>query len=126
MAKQQSQLLWDSLGWGTILWLIGYVLGIFLFFIVPAPLIGWIIMPFGIALTVWVLTRRIRAADFQHYVVIAAVWTVIAVVLDYLLIVKTFNPPDGYYKLDVYLYYALTLLLPLIVGWRKASAARQV
>jgi len=36
-----------------------------------------------------------------------------------LFIVKAFKPADGYYKLDVYLYYALTFALPLIVGWRK-------
>ena len=40
---------------------------------------------------------------------------------DYLLIVKVFSPPDGYYKLDVYLYYALTFIMPLVVGWLKAS-----
>jgi len=43
----------------------------------------------------------------------------IAVIFDYLFLVKMFKPTDGYYKLDVYLYYILTFLLPLIVGWRK-------
>jgi hypothetical protein len=32
-----------------------------------------------------------------------------------------FKPADGYYKLDVYLYYILTFALPLIVGWRKST-----
>jgi hypothetical protein len=41
-------------------------------------------------------------------------------VFDYFLLVKVFKPVDGYYKLDVYLYYVLTFILPLIVGWRKS------
>jgi hypothetical protein len=36
-----------------------------------------------------------------------------------LFIVKLLNPADGYYKADVYLYYALTFISPLIVGWWK-------
>ena len=35
----------DSLGWGFVLWLIGYVLGVVLFAIVPPSMIGWVIMP---------------------------------------------------------------------------------
>ena len=42
-----------------------------------------------------------------------------AVVFDYLFIVKTLNPSDGYYKLDVYLYYVFTFIIPLFAGWRK-------
>ena len=115
----------DAVGWGFILWLIGYVLGLVLFFIVPIPLIGWILMPVGIAIALWVLWKKIRTDDFRHYVSIAVAWTMIAVVLDYLLIVKAIDPPDGYYKLDVYLYYALTLVMPLIVGWRKQAMSSE-
>ena len=125
MATRQSEILKDALGWGFILWLIGYVIGIILFFIVPISLIGWLLMPIGIAITLWVLVKRINATDLRHYVVVAIAWTAIAVVLDYLLIVKVFDPPDGYYKLDVYLYYAVTLLLPLIVGWRRQAKSNQ-
>jgi hypothetical protein len=42
-----------------------------------------------------------------------------AVVLDYIFIVKAFGPPDGYYKLDVYVYYVLTCTIPIAVGWWK-------
>jgi hypothetical protein len=45
--------------------------------------------------------------------------TVIAIVFDYVFLVKVLNPADGYYKLDVYLYYVFTLILPLIIGWLK-------
>jgi len=116
-----KQLLKDSLGWGFILWLIGFILGIILFFVLPLSLIGWVIMPVGIIITFWVLLKKVRSGAFQYYVILASVWTVIAVAFDYLFIVKAFNPADGYYKLDVYLYYALTFITPLIIGWWKKS-----
>ena len=115
------QLLKDSFGWGFILWLIGYVLGIVLFFVVPASLIGWAILPIGLVVTLWVLMRRVKIGRLQHFAILAGVWTVSAVVLDYVFIVKTFSPADGYYKLDVYVYYVLTFAIPLAVGWWKTS-----
>ena len=113
------RLLNAAVGWGFVLWLIGYVLGVALFFVLPTSVLGWVITPIVFAITVWVLLRRVKGNSLRHYVIVAIAWTAIAVVFDYLFIVKAFNPPDGYYKLDVYLYYALTLLLPLIVGWRN-------
>jgi len=114
----------DTLGWGIVLWLVGYVLGMVLFAFVPPSAIGWIILPIGIAVTLWVLLRRVAHESLQHYVTLAAAWTAIAVVFDYLFIVKALHPADGYYKLDVYVYYVLTLLLPLVVGPRKAGGSR--
>ena len=114
-----TRLLNAAVGWGFVLWLIGYVLGVALFFVLPTSMLGWVITPIAFAITVWVLLRRVKGDSLQHYIIVAMTWTAIAVVFDYLFIVKAFNPPDGYYKLDVYLYYALTLLLPLIVGWRN-------
>lgn len=109
----------DAFGWGFVLWLIGYALGIILFAFVPPSLLGWVIMPIGIALTLWVLLKKVKGESFQYYVLLALIWTVIAVVFDYPFLVKMFKPADGYYKLDVYIYYALTLALPFAVGWRK-------
>ena len=111
----------DSLGWGFALWLIGYVLGIILFAIVPPSMIGWVIMPIGLIIMLWVLFKKVGGGSFQYYVMLAVIWTVIAVVFDYLFIVKAFKPADGYYKPDVYLYYALTFIIPLIYGWWKKS-----
>ncbi len=111
----------DALGWGFVLWLFGYVLGIVLFVSVPPSIIGWIITPIGIIVTLWVLFKKVRSEAFQYYFILAISWTLIAVVFDYFFLVKVFNPADGYYKLDVYLYYILTFVLPLIVGWRKMA-----
>lgn len=105
--------------WGFILWLIGYVLGVILFPLVPNAYLGWIIMPIGILTTLWVLANKIKAHSFQEYLGIASVWVLIAILFDYFFLVKLFKPTDGYYKLDVYIYYTLTLALPLLVGWRR-------
>ena len=120
-----KQLLRDSLGWGFVLWLIGYILGIILFFVLPPSLIGWFILPVGLITTLWVLLKKVKGDTLQYYLILAAVWTAIAVVLDYILIVKALNPTDGYYKLDVYLYYALTLITPLVIGWWKKTKSHE-
>jgi hypothetical protein len=116
-------LLRDSLGWGAILWLIGYVLGIALFIVLPPSTMGWVIMPIGVLITFWVLLKKVNGGTFGDFVFLAVVWTLIAVAFDYLFIVKALKPADGYYKLDVYLYYALTFIIPLVVGlWKKAKS----
>jgi hypothetical protein len=122
MAKQ---FLKDALGWGFILWLIGYALGMILFFIVPPSLIGWVITPIGIAITLWVLLKKVKGDSFKYYLLLAVVWTLIAVAFDYLFIVKMFKSA-GYYKLDVYLYYVLTFVLPLLVGWNKIKTGKLI
>jgi len=114
-----KQFLKDTVGWGFILWFIGYVLGVILIFILPPSLIGWVIMPIGLIITFWVLLKKVKLAGLRDYLILAAVWTVIAVVFDYIFIVKAFHPADGYYKPDVYLYYLLTFIAPLIVYWWK-------
>jgi len=111
----------DALGWGFALWLIGYVLGIMLFAVAPLSMIGWIILPIGTIITLWVLFKKVKSEALQYYFLLAVSWTLLAVVLDYVFIVRMFKPADGYYKLDVYLYYIWTFALPLIVGWRKST-----
>ena len=116
MARQLAK---DALGWGVGLWFIGYVLGIILFMLVPASMLGWVIMPMGIALTLWVLFKKIKADSFRYYLWLSISWTLIAIIYDYLLLVKIFKPADLYYKADVYAYYGLTFLLPLVAGWHN-------
>lgn len=109
----------DGLGWGFVLWLIGYVLGIMLFAFVPANLIGWMITPVGVAITLWVAFKKVSGQTLRYYSLVALIWLLIAVLGDYVFIVKAFKPADGYYKADVYLYYALTVAIPLFAGWRR-------
>ncbi len=110
----------DALGWGFVLWFIGYALGMIIFFIVPVSVVGGI-YGFWTAITLWVLLRKVKADSFQYYALLAFVWVLIAIIFDYFFLVKTFKLADGYYKPDVYLYYALTFVLPLIIGWRKKA-----
>jgi hypothetical protein len=115
-----KQLIKDSLVWGFVLWLIGYILSFILFFIVSPMMIGWIIAPIGTAITLFVLFRKIKGNNFKYYLYLAIIWTLMAVVLDYLFIVKLMNPV-GYYKPAVYLYYGLTFVLPLFVSIKRKS-----
>lgn len=111
----------DVLGWGFVLWLIGYVLGMMLFALVPVNLIGWIIMPIGAAIALWIAFRKVKGDTMRYYGLVALGWLLIAVLGDYVFIVKALKPADGYYKPDVYLYYALTLAIPLLAGWSRTA-----
>jgi hypothetical protein len=119
-----KQLLKDGLGWGVLLWLIGYILGIVFFMFVPKNMIGWAITPIGIFITLWVLTKKIKNNSLGYFLKIGTAWTLIALVFDYLFIVQLFKSGVDYYKPDVYLYYALTFILPVVVGWRKQSTTK--
>ena len=88
---------------------------------VPKDMIGWVITPIATLITLWVLFKKIKSNSLSYYFQVAVIWTVLAIVLDYFLLVKVFKPADGYYKLDVYLYYVLTFIMPLIVGGVKQS-----
>lgn len=111
----------DALGWGFLVWLAGYILGIIFFAFIPPALIGWAIMPFGIIIALLVLFKKINSTSISYYLIISVSWTAIAIILDYFLLVKLFKPADGYYKLDVYLYYILTFVSPLFVGLFKSK-----
>ena len=114
----------DTFLWGFVLWLIGYLFGMVLFFVVPQNMIGWVILPIGTTITLWVLFKKIKSDSFFYYLYLAIVWTLIAILFDYLFIVKSLNA-DGYYKLDVYMYYALAFILPLTAFWRKKIILKQ-
>ena len=83
------------LGWGVALWLIGYILGIVLIAVVPTSLVGWVILPIGVAITCWVLVNQVRSEGLARYTLLGVVWTLIAIVFDYVFIVAAFHPADG-------------------------------
>lgn len=112
----------DFLGWGILLWLIGYILGIVFYMFLPSSIIGWVIMPIGVLISLFILIKKIQSTSLKYYLIVALVWTLIAIIFDYFFLVKIFKPADGYYKLDVYLYYGLTFLLPILVGLRKKQS----
>ena len=118
MNSDQKKIFLNTIFWGFVLWLFGYILGFVFFAFVPKGVIGWVIMPFGVAATLWVLIKKITREKFGCYIGLGVVWMIMAIVLDYVFLVKLLHAVD-YYKVDVYLYYVLTLLLPLVVGWYK-------
>ena len=115
----------NSLAWGFMLWLIGYILGIVFFMIMPANMIGWAITPIATIITLWVLFKKIEREKFTDCIALGFVWTIMAVILDYIFIVKLFNSAN-YYKLDVYIYYFLAFAFPVIVGWYKMKSKNKI
>jgi hypothetical protein len=106
----------DTLGLGAGLWLIGYLASLLLFFSPFADSMGWIITavctPVTIAIAWWWF--RERDLPLTYFVLVGLAWTVIAIVLDYLCIVRLFQTP--YYEIDIFVYYTLTFLIPVGVG----------
>jgi len=128
-----KQFLKDAFGWGAGLWFIGYVLGMIAFMTVSTSMIGWVVSPIGTLIALWVLFRKVNPPKDQvgklemaYYLKIAIVWTIIAIVFDYLFLVLVFKPANGYYKLDVYFYYITTFALPLLIGVFKTSNFKKI
>jgi len=107
----------DTAGLGTVLWLIGYLASLALFFSPFAGIMGWILLAIFTPLTVviawWWFRLRERLA-VQYYAGVGIAWMLIAIVSDYLFIVLLFQAV--YYGPDVFVYYALTFLIPVGVG----------
>jgi hypothetical protein len=113
-----QQTLKDTAGLGIFFWLVGYLAGMVLFFTPFKDNMGWIIAaiftPFTILVTWWWFRNR-GYLSTEYYAGIGVAWALIAVVLDYLFIVRLFNSP-AYYAPHIYLYYALMFLIPVGVG----------
>jgi hypothetical protein len=109
----------DTAGAGILLWLIGYLASLALFFSPFAGIMGWVLIaiftPVTIAITWWWFTGR--DLSLSYYAGVGIAWTAVAVVLDYLFIVLLFH--TAYYGPDVFVYYALTFLIPMGVGLAK-------
>ena len=106
----------DALLPGTVLWLLGYLASLVLFVSPFADIMGWVLIAAFTPVTIAVAWWWFRARDLAltYYAGVGAAWTVIAVVLDYLFIVLLFQAT--YYEFDVFVYYALTFLIPVGVG----------
>ena len=107
----------DTAGLGTGLWLIGYLTSLVLFFTPLWGIMGWILLavftPVTIAIVWWWFRTR-KGLSLQYYTGVGVAWVLIAVVLDYLFIVLLFQAT--YYGPDVFVYYAMTFLIPVGMG----------
>lgn len=115
--KTTKQKLVDTVGCGLGLWVIGFALGMMLFPFVPVARLGWIIVPVMAVVSVLLAFRRLRGSQESstYFVIVGAVWLLIAVMLDDIFLVRAFLV-QGYYDLDVFIYYALMLVVPIAVG----------
>ena len=108
----------DMAGLGTGFWLIGYIASLALFFTPIWEIMGgWVLLiiftPITVAITWWWFKQQ-EPHPFPYYMKVGIAWMVIAVVLDYLFIVRLFEAT--YYGTDVFVYYTVTLLIPVVVG----------
>ena len=107
----------DTAGLGVALWLIGYLASLVLFFSPYAGIMGWILLavftPVTVVIVLWWFRKRERL-PLQYYAGVGVAWVLIAIVLDYLFIVLLFQA--NYYGIDVFVYYAVTFLIPVGVG----------
>jgi len=107
----------DTAGLGTVLWVIGYLASLVLFFSPFAGVMGWILLaiftPVTIAIVWWWFRKRERLL-LRYYAGVGVAWVLIAIVLDYLFIVVLFQA--NYYGIDVFVYYAVTFLIPVGIG----------
>lgn len=109
----------DAIAVGAVLWAIGYAVAIILFLFVPVAMIGWIVLPLMTPVTVYAAQARLKTGmkSVSYAFVVAATWASIAVAFDYIFLVSAFNV-QNYYDLDVFVYYALTFLIPVAVKMR--------
>ena len=117
MSKLTKTTLVDAPLLGIFVWLIGYLAGIVLYFLISPDMLGWVLFAIFTPIVILLCYKRFgkREESISYYAFVAAVWLVVALVFDYLFLVKLLNPPV-YYKLDVYVYYASTFLIPFLVG----------
>src|SRR3972149_8494346 len=82
----------DTFGFGVLLWLIGFSLGMMVFPIVPVSMIGYIVLPILTVATLVVAYKRLKgfSNDGSYFLLVGTVWTLLAIALDYFLLVKTF------------------------------------
>ena len=117
MSKMTKTILVDAPALGIFVWLIGYLAGIVLYFFLSPDILGWVLFAVFTPIVILLCYRRFgkRNESISYYAFVATAWLIIAVAFDYLFLVKLLNPPI-YYKLDVYIYYASTFLIPFLVG----------
>lgn len=113
-----EQAIKDTLGMGVLLWLGGYLASMAVYFSpLDYTLFGRVVLvlyiPCVIQVTAWYFSGR--DLPLWYYAATGIAWSLAAVVLDYPFIVLRFGA-YGYYTPDVYLYYAIMFLVPVMIG----------
>lgn len=129
-ARRTRETLVDTLGLGFLVWLIGYAVGFFIITlpgypdVMQRPPLLLVFALVGAAVTgglaAWRFHAR-RGLGWRYAWAIGLSWLGVAVVCDFLFIVLLFRA-WSYYRLDIAVYYAVTLVAPAIAA-RLASRA---
>ena len=115
----------DTAGIGILLWLLGYLASLLLFVSPLSGVMGWILIAVFTPVSILIVWRWFAGRDLPlaYYAGAGVVWTAIAVVFDYLFIVLLFSAT--YYGPDVFVYYAITFLVPVGIGlWKRQVAGK--
>jgi hypothetical protein len=128
--RPAQRVLGDTLGMGFLVWAIGYAMGFVIISLPgypavmqqPAMLIGFGLLIAAVTggLAFWRFRprgarRAQRALSWRYAAAIGASWLGVAIVCDFLFIVLLFNA-WSYYRPDIAVYYALTLVVPPIAA----------
>lgn len=108
----------DTLVYGLVIWLVGFVLGMVLFPFVEISVMGWILMPVTLIVALF-LSMRIRrkrsAAAVSTFIGVGLSWVALSLILDYAILVKGYSA-ENFYDVDIIIYYIGVLLIPIIVS----------
>jgi hypothetical protein len=116
----------DIFVFGILIWFIGYIASLILFPFVPNNILGWILCIIFTPITIIIAYFRFRKRKLRLfcYFMTGVFWLLIAIIFDYLFIVKLFSAVD-YYKTDVFVYYAVTFFIPLIIGFINTNKTKK-
>jgi hypothetical protein len=113
-----EQILRDTAGMGALLWLAGYLASMAVYFS-PLDYAVWgrVVLVLYIPPVIWITAWYFSGRDLPlwYYAGVGIAWSLTAVALDYPFIVLRFGAWQ-YYTPDVYLYYALMFLVPVVIG----------
>lgn len=112
------QLLRDTAYTGILLWVAGYLASMAVYFSglnydVWGKVVLLLYIPCAAVFAYWYFSQR--ELSLQYYAGVGIAWSLIAVVLDYPFIVMRFGAWQ-YYTPDVFFYYIVMFLIPVIVG----------
>lgn len=107
----------DTFGWGCVLWVVGFALGMMAFPFLEPERIGLVVVPILSLITITVAYQRFNKSGQPraYYYIVGLIWALYPVVLDYLFIVRAFAV-GNYYDADVFAYYLITFAVPIIIG----------
>ena len=122
----RGTVLWDTIGLGTMLWLLGFGFALAIYPFIALTYIGWCVLAIIVPITGYVAARRLATTDrpVKHMLKMSVAWVGIAAAADYKILVQQMHVTN-YYKPDVYIYYAFTFLLPILVGLRYRYLKKQ-